>query len=289
MKKALCLLVLISTCFLLFAQNETKKPQAGAYTIVPKVYTDSLINGYSLYLPRAYYKNKQSYPLLIALHGGSAVGGKISKVNYYGIPKHITFLKELSNEVKPYLLDSFIIVAPHMSEGNFEERQFYLAPEAFKEILIDMKSDFRVDSSRIYLSGLSRGGHGTWGLTSLIGEEFTAVAPVAGAIHGVKDFNKLANIPIWVAHNIEDHLVGYDEAEEAVKNIETLSGETFLQINTVEAHQFDYLNHTRIFSTFDRDHHDAWTGFYDRVELYKWLLKQRKTKASKVGLEVKEP
>ncbi len=163
-----------------------------------------------------------------------------------------------------------------MSEGSFQDRQFYNQEQAFLDILAKIKAEHRVDSARIYLTGLSRGGHGTWGLGSRIGDQFAAIAPIAGAIHGLEGYSKLMHLPIWAAHNLEDHLVDYAEAASAVKELEKLTREQFLKIDTPEANKFDYLNHTNIFSTFDRDHHDAWTGMYDRVEIYKWFLKQEK-------------
>ena len=144
------------------------------------------------------------------------------------------------------------------------------------KIIAELDSIYEIDKDRIYLTGLSRGGAGTWGLASRMPDVFAAIVPMCGVINGITTYEPLVDIPIWVAHNDKDNIVDYSESVKATEKIEARSGESFLQINTPSAYKFDYKNAKRIFTTFSRDNHDAWSGMYDRQEMYIWLLRQRK-------------
>ncbi len=258
-----------------FGQNLTAgKLKAGTLNEVPGIYSDGVIDGYLLYLPRDFDQSK-SYPLIIFLQGGAGVGGTLQQVVSWGLPK-LLLDQNVNFKGHHYMRDSFIIACPHMTAGPFRERQWFLQEKGIQEILSEVNSAFAIDSSRVYLTGLSRGGAGTWGLASRMQDVFAAMVPLCGVINGIVDYDHLKDIPIWVAHNDQDDLVAYSESTTAVDKIEKLSGATFLRINTPSAYKYDYQQAKRIFTTFARDNHDAWSGIYDRQEVYIWLLNHRK-------------
>lgn len=252
------------------------KAQPGEFVTFTKSYTDGVIDGYTFYLPKSYTKKAKKYPIILFLQGGSAVGGDIDVVNGWGIPKLIAEETDLSTKRNQYVLDSFIVVSPHMTEGSFNQRQWYNQEAAIRQLLKDITNTYQADPTRIYITGLSRGGHGTWGLAARMTDVFAAAVPICGGLHGVDDFSPLTKIPIWVAHNTGDSMVGYNQSATAVRNIEAAGGTTFLRIDTPQASKYDFLNHSNIFTTFDRDGHNAWTDLYASLELYQWLLKHRK-------------
>lgn len=283
------LLKILFVALFIFATSPTYAQKAdiaavpGKITTVERSYTNGIIDGYTIYLPKSYKKLKKDFALMIFLHGGLGVGGKVEKVNEQPLPELLIKIASMSDEdIKrnsnflnrernEHLQDSFIVVSPHMMRG-----QFYHQETAFREMIKELIEIYNIDVSRIYVTGLSRGGHGTWGLASRMNDVFAAAVPIAGAHHGVDDFSTLTQIPIWAVHNRGDEIVDYNGSARAVAQIERLSGETFLTLNSMDIFHAPYLKHTRIFTTFDRNDHDAWTDMYEHVGMYKWMLKHRK-------------
>lgn len=232
------------------------------------------MDGYLLYLPRTFQKAK-SYPVIIFLQGGLGVGGDLPDVGNWGLPKMLRD-KELEFKGSHYMQDSFIVIVPHMVSGPFKERQWFLQEEGMATIIKEVDTRYDIDNDRIYLTGLSRGGAGTWGLASRMEGVFAAIAPICGVNNGITDYDNLLDLPIWVAHNTGDQIVDYDQSVEVVDYIEKKTGQSFLRINTPAAYTADYQAAERIFSTFDYDNHDAWTDMYGQQELYIWLLSKNR-------------
>ena len=116
------------------------------------------------------------------------------------------------------------------------------------------------------MTGLSRGGHGTWGLASQSPGYFAAVAPIAGAAHGVENSNNFGELPIFVSHNNQDNRVEYNEAAEAVRTIEQISWKDFQPVETLQITR--HLTNDRIFLSTDSESHDAWTELYLSRKFY---------------------
>lgn len=270
-------IVLVFSLFFLstgFSQHRAAK--AGKMLVIEHDYTGDVIDGYTLYLPKSYDASKSAYPIILYLCGGSSVGGEIDVVKRWPIPKLLVEETDMSLERNQYALDSFIVVSPHMKEGKFRDRQWYQNAQAMKEILAEVLDKYRADSKRIYLTGLSRGGHGSWGLMSNMGNTFAAAVPIAGDLHGIESYDQMKDLPIWVAHNTGDNMVGHSSSVKAVEKIEALTGKKFLKLTTPTAAGSNYLKHDRIFNSVPLDVHDSWTAIYESVEFYKWLLKYRR-------------
>lgn len=231
------------------------------------------MDGYTLYLPESHDKTKGPYPVLVYLQGAYGVGGEISGINNWGMPRMIRDEQNLSIERNKLLLDTFIVVSPHIKSG-----QYYSHPDVITKILGDVQSKYNGDPSRVYLTGLSRGGHGTWGLAERLPNTFAAVVPIAGNPESVKDFGKLKGTSVWIAHNLGDSSVNFSDVERAAKRIEKANDVQFLRIETSSAAGTDYINQTHILTSPNSDSHDAWTDMYTSVEFYKWLLKQKREK-----------
>ncbi len=230
------------------------------------------MDGYSIYLPVSFDKNQDKYPVLVSLGGSWNVGKTIDSVNRWGLSRLVRDESDLSNERNKLLLDSFIIVAPHIKKG-----QYFDHPKTIKAILGTVAADHRGDMNRVFLTGLSRGGHGTWGLASDLPDTFAAIAPVAGSTDDLNTLDAFPTTSVWIACNTGDGY--YGENTTAMETIEKLSEEKFLVVNDPDVSETDYLNKRFIMTAPRRDHHDAWTELYTRVEFYKWLLKQSKDKS----------
>jgi len=156
----------------------------------------------------------------------------------------------------------------HISGG-----QFYDNTAAIKTILKEVEDAYRVDKNRIYLTGLSRGGHGTWGLADRMPEYFAAIAPICGGNSGITDAGKLKDLPMWITHNTGDRVVNYNNTQRTVTALENLKL-NFHKTNTIA--EADYKNSDRILTSGENDSHDAWTEMYNNPNFYRWLLKYSK-------------
>ena len=252
------------------AKEKTTGPPAAGRLATVKLDNDTRMDGYTLYLPVSYNKQTEKYPVLVFLSGAWGVGGEIEDLNNWGIPRLLRDETDLTTERNKLLLDSFIIVNPHIKGGQFHDN-----PKVVRQILDDVLAKYKADPKRIHLTGLSRGGHGTWGLAEMLPDTFASIAPVAGNPSAVKDHGALAKSAIWIAHNKGDASAGYDYVEEAAERIAKDGKIEFLHLDTPDPSKSSYLASRHIFTHPNLSSHDAWTDMYAGAEYYKWLLKQR--------------
>jgi predicted peptidase len=194
---------------------------------------------YLIYLPKNYETSEEQFPLLLFLHGAGERGNDIEMVKRHGPPKLVEEGKEFP----------FIIVSPQCPEGT---RWNYQAL-ALTALLDEIESIYRVDKNRIYVTGLSMGGQGTWTLALSQPNRFAAIAPVCGWTDSW-EVCKISRIPTWVFHGAKDNVVPVTESQEMVKALENCGAKEVKLTIYPEAN------------------HDSWTETYNNPELYNWLL-----------------
>jgi len=141
----------------------------------------------------------------------------------------------------------FILASPQCPTGG------WWSDEPVPELIDYLEATYRVDKSRIYLTGLSMGGYGTWYFATKQPERFAAIVPVCGG--GVPyRVRSLKNMPVWAFHGALDGAVPLEESERLVELLEKMKNE--------EAK----------LTVYPEAGHDSWTETYDNPELYKWLL-----------------
>jgi predicted peptidase len=199
----------------------------------------TLSANYLLYLPEDYEESDKQFPLVLFLHGMGERGTDIEKVKTHGIPKLISEGKEFP----------FIVVSPQCPDEYFWNDDVLIA------LLDEIEGNYRVDKNRIYVTGLSMGGHGTWTLALAQPNRFAAIAPVCGWSHPV-EFCKLAHMPIWVFHGAKDFVVPLNLSEKIVEQLKACSASKIK------------------FTIYPEATHDSWTETYNNEELYKWFLEQ---------------
>lgn len=255
------------------AQTEAQEDEPahpGTFLTIEKQFPNSQVDGYNLYLPRTCTAESEPFPLIVFLQGGFGIGGKVEAIFNWELPKELKEGFTLESELDTLKLNTFVYVMPHITSG-----EYYHGTDGIQQIIDEVLEQYNIDASRIYLTGLSRGGFGTWGIASRIPERFAAIAPIAGNTLGVTDFEAFLDLPIWTAHNIEDERVDYTRTENAVRKLERLSEVKFHRTSTVT--EADYLDHDRIFTSGANPsfEHDAWTEMYNEVNFFKWLLKYK--------------
>ncbi|MEO1417990.1 MAG: prolyl oligopeptidase family serine peptidase [Bacteroidota bacterium] len=261
-------------CIILFfgsLHTFSQESRQGTFYTVEKMYPDSRLDGYNLYLPPSYDADSSDFPVIVFLQGGLGVGGEVDIIFNWALPRILKETQTLTTDLDRMRMNTFVYVMPHIQKG-----QFYENVPAISQMLDELISTYRIDPRRIYLTGLSRGGHGTWGVASKMPERFAAIVPICGDQQGVTDYQSLAELPIWAAHNPKDNIVKYDYTQSAVAKIEALSKTNFHQSKSIAA--ADWENHKRIFtsSSNPKKPHDAWTEVYNDMGFYRWLLRFQK-------------
>lgn len=259
---------------------------AGEFVTVPL--DDPAVDGYSLRLPDGYDPSR-TYPLLLSLHSSGQVGGPVEEALCHGPPSVIRRLPETCPES---LRRNFILVSPHLTEGPYEERQWFDRLELLDDILSEVCRGCRVDPARIYLAGYSTGGTGTWGYASRRPGQFAAVIPIAGYTRPeqgirkpiVEDWSVFRDLPVWTFYNASDRVVGFSHGRTAVAAIEALDGKPFLVLNHVYSGPDPYRGSIlidttaeevtgmrRILSVYRIGIHSE-GRIWDNPVLYEWLL-----------------
>ncbi len=195
---------------------------------------------YLLYLPNGYDKDVQKpWPVLLFLHGAGERGDSLDLVKMHGPPK-IVEKKDLP----------FLVVSPQCPANQ------WWSPGILKELLDEILATYRTDINRIYLTGLSMGGFGTWNLSMEYPDMFAALAPICGG-GDPSQVEKIKHIPVWVFHGAKDPVVSIERSEEMVNALKKINGNVK-------------------FTVYPEATHDSWTETYNNEKLYEWLLEQRK-------------
>lgn len=193
---------------------------------------------YLIYLPENYdSKSAEKYPVLIFLHGSGERGTDIEKVKIHGPPRLIKEGKDFP----------FIVISPQLPEGKMWEVSYLDAT------LDDALRGLKADKGRIYLTGLSLGGMGTWGWAGAHPQKFAAIAPVCGMSNPM-DANKFLKLPVWAFHGAMDDVVPPKGSIFMVNMINDLGGNAKITL-------------------YPEANHDSWTQTYYNPELYEWFLK----------------
>ena len=179
---------------------------------------------YLLYRPTDDTNSK--LPLLIFLHGAGGVGDDIKKIQ--GKPT------EIWEGIRKYAKGPVMIVAPQCLKQDKKGERGIWTPEDLNLLLEHLKATLPVDDRRIYLSGISMGGYGTWAWAAHDPQHFAAVAPIVGGIgrEGAKavtpDFNQwatnLARIPVYAFVGAQDTTVPPERSERMIAAIKKAGG-----------------------------------------------------------------
>jgi predicted peptidase len=192
---------------------------------------------YLVYRPAGNTNSK--LPLLIFLHGAGDVGDDINKV--IGMPTKIL------NGIRQFDKGPALVVAPQCLKQDKNGERGIWTPEDLNLFLQHLMATLPVDDHRIYLSGNSMGGYGTWAWGSHDPQHFAAIAPIVGGIgrEGPKavtpDFDQwatnLARIPVYAFVGALDKTVPPERSESMIAAIQKAGGrEAKLKVYPDEAH-----------------------------------------------------
>jgi len=197
---------------------------------------------YVQYLPKDYDETKK-YPLVFFLHGAGERGEDLDLACRHGYMKHV----RESGEEYP-----FIFIGPQCPDGKY----WACYTESLLAFLDYICETLPVDRDRIYLTGLSMGGTGTFMLAMAEPERFAAIAPICGS--GIYWYaGQLTNIPVMMYHGDCDEVVPIQNSIEMLSSINKRGGNAELKICYGMGH-------------------NAWDVAYKGDELLNWLLSHKK-------------
>ena len=225
-----------------FATAATASEPSPGMQVEQQLKTEHGTIPYLIYLPKD-YAERAEVPLMLFLHGRGESNGPLRLVEKWGPPKMIARGDEMR----------YIVISPQCprkSRWTDDDQQAMLL-----DLMDHIGKQFKVDQSRVYLTGLSMGGYGSWLLAANHADRFAAAAIVCGG--GDPDYaDRLATLPIWVFHGTEDTAVPFGRSVEMVRAIRAAGG------NQV---RFTELRHIG---------HNAWSAAYATPELYTWFDRQ---------------
>lgn len=212
---------------------------------------------YLLYLPKEYSKCEKKFPLIIYLGGGSQNGNDLSKLKSYGIPYYI----EQGHEYE------CIIASPQCPTAKY-----WTSENWFDSLFEKLTTDYRIDISRVYVTGISNGGYGTWQIAMDYPDKFAAIAPLCGGVNDseIEKISLLKNLPVWAFHGTADDMISINETERVVSILEPYGNVKFTRLLN-EGHGIQYL--------------------YEDNAILEWLLQHHKTNNNELNgssLTVKE-
>lgn len=207
---------------------------------------------YLLFVPRGYNAAAAAnWPVIVFLHGSGEAGSDLAKVKVNGPPKLV--------EHDPAF--PFIVISPQTtSEDAFDTAML-------EKTLDGALKGLRADPDRIYLTGLSMGGIGTWAWAEADPARFAAIAPVAAEGDTTKAC-ALAKLPTWAFHGDKDDVVPVTGDFGMVQAIRACGGTPRLTI-------------------YPDTGHWSWVAAYDDPGLYLWFLHHRRGEAAVTAAKAK--
>ena len=208
---------------------------------------------YLVWLPEGYGDDRdKQHPLIVFLHGSGDAQYESEFVVSFGLPAVL----ELGEQPENF---DFVVISPQAAPGSawWTNRQV----DIIDELLEEMLNTYLVDPERVYLTGLSMGGYGSWYVATAHPERYAAMVSTSGSAYGSANLPpeefmcQLKKVPVRGFHGETDAIAEYQLVESAVRGFETLCGAT------VEWTAYP-----------DAGHFEAYERAYRDPALYDWML-----------------
>ena len=199
---------------------------------------------YVLFVPHGYSADK-AYPLVLFLHGAGETGADGKKQTYVGLGP----VARMQEKNFP-----FFIIFPQSQEHSWQAGS--KDADRALAILAAVQKEYKIDDKRLYLTGLSMGGFGTWSLAAKYPDRWAAIAPVCGG-GDVEHAKVIKDIPCWVFQGDADTAVAPKRSREMVDALKAIGAAP------------KYTEYAGV-------GHNSWEMAYNTPELYEWLLQQHK-------------
>src|SRR5688572_3517557 len=220
---------------------------------------------YQVYVPSAYSSSSQRWPVMLFLHGAGERGADGLLQTAVGLPNAI--------RRDPSRYPAIIIIPQAPPDSTWLGTPADFAIAALDQTL----AEFRTDADRVYLTGLSLGGNGTWNLAYKYPDRFAAIAPVCGFVTPFRRLQgsrsivpndtgaamfaalakRLGRLPTWIIHGEVDPVVPVAESQRAAEAMKAAGGD---------------VRYTEIIG----GGHDVWDLTYASPQFREWLFAQKR-------------
>lgn len=202
----------------------------------------------------------QKYPLVIFLHGAGERGTDNKKQLVHG-------MNDFASDAVMAKYPAFVVApqcpeekkwveVPWTDESHAMPAEPSESMTAVFELIDTLQKTQPIDAKRIYITGLSMGGFGTWDAIQRRPELFAAAVPICGGGDPILA-KQIQFVPLWVFHGDADKAVKVNRSREMVAALKGVGTEVkYTEYKDVE--------------------HDSWTRTYADPALYAWLFAQRK-------------
>lgn len=207
------------------------------------------------------YNPEKSYPLIVFLHGSGERGDDNEA--------------QLKNAMEPFLDESnrdkypAFVLAPQCPEGmtwaktaESDDIIFTFSEEPTEpmklllETIAQVQHNFKVDDRRLYITGLSMGGYGTYDLLTRRPDMFAAAIVVCGA-GDVRNVDRFKDVPLWIFHGEDDDAVPSDLSKVMVNALKSVGGRPK-------------------YTLYPEVGHNSWDLAYNEEKLFSWLFKKKR-------------
>jgi predicted peptidase len=227
------------------------------------VTVDKTTYRYQVYLPPQ-WSAERTWPVILSLHGSGERGDDGKKQSEVGLP---VALREHPERFPAVVVLPQCREKAHWNQPAMEAQALRALEEAIQE--------WHGDRHRLYLTGFSMGGYGTWSIAYRMASKFAAVVPICGAITRRKGFpfqgvtfpaegrpdpyaevaKAIGKTPIWIFHGADDATVPIDDSRRMARALEAAGGEVR-------------------YSELAGVGHVSWVPAYEDPALARWLFAQ---------------
>lgn len=200
---------------------------------------------YLIALPGGYKKGGEAVPLILFLHGAGERGSDLDKVKLHGPPKMV----EQGHDF------GAVVVSPQCPPDTYWPEHV----ELLGALLDRVEERYNIDDKRIYVTGLSMGGYGTFALAAHQPERFAAAVPICGGGSWL-EARRLGELPLWAFHGDADQVIPIEESRQMIGYLKKIG------------------NKQARLTTYPGVGHDSWTKAYADEAMWEWLFEQRRSK-----------
>lgn len=179
---------------------------------------DSIPGGYNfwVYTPTDYYYSLENTPVVMFLHGASLCSKDMSRSRRYGPLDAIVRGREINA----------IVIVPQNPGGAWN-------PDKLNDILEWTKHNYAMDSTRVYVLGMSLGGYGTMDFAAAYPEKIAAAMALCGGC-SAKDKSGLGKLPLWILHGTADRAVPVKQSKSVVEELQQTGNDSRLKYDWLE-------------------------------------------------------
>lgn len=206
--------------------------------------SDGTVSRYVIFVPHQ-YNGKKEFPVILFLHGSGETKGAGAQPVDVGLGPYIR------NHEKAF---PFIALFPQAEEEGWRPRK--INGEIAFGILDRTLKNYQADARRVYLTGMSMGGSGTWNFAVAEPKRWAAIVPICGASNPDKA-EKIKDIPCWAFHGSDDQIIPVSESRQMVRALKQAGGNPH-------------------YTEFPGVRHACWDQAYNTPALWIWLAKQKR-------------